>query len=1709
MSDVSRRLADLSPEKRALLAKHLGATAADRGVPGSEAVAIIGLGCRFPGRSNSPEAFWELLHAGVDAIGPIPVDRWDSEAYYDPDPAVPGKMNTRWGAFLEGVDQFDAEFFGISPREASALDPQQRLLLEVAWETLEDAGQMHAGLAGSATGVFVGVHSHSVDYLQLMRANGLAPLDGYTCTGTAHSILANRLSFLLDLHGPSLAIDTACSSSLVATHLACQSIRAGESDLALACGLNLILSPETSLALAKLEMLAPDGRCKTFDANANGFVRGEGCGVVLLKRLNDALRDRDRIVAVIRGSAVNQDGATNGLTAPNGRSQTRAIRRALMCAGLEPSRVSLVETHGTGTALGDPIEVEALASVYGRSTEPARPCHLGAVKTNIGHLEGAAGIAGLIKAALSLEHRVIPPNLHFTALNPHISLDGTRFEIPTRPQPWSAGDGQSRCAAVSSFGFGGTNAHLILEEAPARSPALRPQSFAPETHVLPLSARSIEALRALAGSYATFLADPLRGAGLSVGDIAYTASVRRLHHRHRLAVIGRSHHEWIEQLVQFVERGRSRLTDPEASANAKGRSQVDFDRDERSTMVEAHAKRYAEGLDVDWGTLHRTGGECVLLPRYPWQRKRYWITSLQRRVLEIDGHGAELARGDWFYEIDWQLKSHLETPRPREAPDYFPEPAALAVRMASRVLELSFQNGLDDLDGLLPKLEALALDYLVLGLARIGIPFGTGERWSIEGLAARRHIQPHHTRLLARFHEILEPAGFIEQDGLAWQSSCPPGLQDPDRLYRQLRDEYPAAQQVLDLVKQCGSQLAEVLAGGLDPLQLLFSEDGEASAERIYADPPFAKVGNALVADTIDAALAGLPANRTLRVLEIGAGTGGTTARVLPRLPGRRTEYIFTDVSKLLLRKAAQKFGDFPFVRFECLDIEQDPEAQGFGPSQFDVIIAANALHATQDLRQSLAHVRALLSPGGMVVLLEGTGSRLWVDLTFGLTEGWWRFADSRTRQSGPLVSAEGWKELLAAAGFPLAACIPCQARTETALVEQAILVARRPSVDANSRVGTEARRIPFIPRSARGESRWLIFADSRAVGPALAEHLRTVGETFVLVSPGERFEVIDSARFRIRPDCPDDYDMLLATVLGSGLPIHAAIHLWSLDAETPHDATPQAWEAPLVGTCGSTMLLVQALLRAGHVPVRGLWLVTRGAQPAAAEDGPLGLAQVPLWGLGRALALEHPELWGGLIDLDARGDESEAWELLRQVNLVEPEDQIALRRGDRYVARLVRRPAPGSKTLRIRGDGAYLITGGLGRLGLLVAGWLAQQGARHLVLLGRRGLTADLSHNTIQPDEARDARVAAIRAIEGLGATVEIVAADVGDDALMDSVLSRFGATAPQLRGVVHAAGAFAFRPLHQVVLADLRAEYRCKVMGSWVLHRGTIEHDLDFFVLFSSGASVWGVKGLAPYGAANQFLDGLAHYRRSLGLPAISINWGLWAGSSSSEANRSAALGGVKGMESEPALRAFGELLNGGPPQVVVAAIDWDRFKPLYSFKRIRLFLARILESVDKRHAVPITSFNSLADRLRSVQPREARELLFVQVREEIARILGIDPESFVESAEGFFQMGMDSISSVQLSRSLGTKLGCKLPPTIALEYPRIKALCRHLEQNVLGMTGPGMTDESARAAPPVSHEDGSISDQLDQYSEEELAMRLDREIDRLTGAKDRGTL
>jgi myxalamid-type polyketide synthase MxaB len=545
MMDVAQRVANLTAVQRQLLEARL-----KRRPEIAQPIAVVGMACRLPGAANL-ERYWELISSGRSAFQEIPADRWDVDEFYDRDPDTPGKMATRWCAFVEGVDQFDSLFFGITPREATRMDPQQRMLLEVSWEALEHAGLAPDQLAGTATGVFVGIGGTDYSKIPVQYDNYHELIDAHVGTGNALSIASNRVSYIFDLRGPSLSVDTACSSGMVGLHMAIQSLRAGECDTALAGGVNLILSPEVTIAFSKARMLSATGRCRPFDAEADGYVRGEGCGMLVLKRLTDATREGDNILAVIRASAVNQDGRTSGITAPNSLSQQACIRAALTAAGVDPAEVSYIEAHGTGTPLGDPIEVQSLSKLFPRRDAQEPPCYIASVKANIGHTETVSGIAGLIKVILMMRHGTIPPQAGLQHLNPNINLAGTRLEIPRSTIPWNA---TSRIAGVSSFGFGGTNTHVVLEA--AEEPAAEPIETAVDRprHILALSARTKDALPAIARAYHRRLTDLSHS---RLADFCYSANVGRSHFNQRACLVAGSRSQLLEQLEALAAGKRA------------------------------------------------------------------------------------------------------------------------------------------------------------------------------------------------------------------------------------------------------------------------------------------------------------------------------------------------------------------------------------------------------------------------------------------------------------------------------------------------------------------------------------------------------------------------------------------------------------------------------------------------------------------------------------------------------------------------------------------------------------------------------------------------------------------------------------------------------------------------------------------------------------------------------------------------------------------------------------------------------------------------------------------------------------------------------------------------------------------------------------------------------------------------------------------------
>jgi len=546
MSDNNERIDSLSPLKRALFALEEMKTKLKKVQrEKSEPIAIVGMSSRFPGADNNDE-YWDILKNGIDTISEVPKDRWDIDSFYDSSPGKRGKIISRYGGFIkQKIDQFDPAFFGISPREAIKMDPQQRLLLEVTWEAFENAGISPKDMSNSRTGVFVGICSN--DYGLIQKENqGYSGIDAYTGSGNATSIAANRISYLLDLQGPSLSIDTACSSSLVTVHLACQSLRNGEANMAVAGGVSILLTPEASITFSQANMLAPGGRCRTFDANAEGYVRGEGCGMIVLKRLSDARKDNDNILAVIRGSAVNQDGRTNGLTAPSSITQQRVFQEALDFAKVKADDISYIEAHGTGTSLGDPIEIQALnGAMESRANDDK--CYIGSSKTNIGHLEGASGIAGLIKTVLALKHKLIPAHLNFSKINPLIPIDETPFEIPIKTIDWQVKD-KKRIAGIHSFGFGGTNAHVILQEAPKQK--IEQNKNDRQTHLLCLSAKSKNGLKEIALRFSDFAK---KNKNISLADLCSTANRGRLHDEHRLAIKVHDISELIKATEDFAK----------------------------------------------------------------------------------------------------------------------------------------------------------------------------------------------------------------------------------------------------------------------------------------------------------------------------------------------------------------------------------------------------------------------------------------------------------------------------------------------------------------------------------------------------------------------------------------------------------------------------------------------------------------------------------------------------------------------------------------------------------------------------------------------------------------------------------------------------------------------------------------------------------------------------------------------------------------------------------------------------------------------------------------------------------------------------------------------------------------------------------------------------------------------------------------------------
>ena len=2236
---------------------------------GVDGIAIIGMSCRFPGARNVDE-FWRNLRDGVESVTFFS-DQELGDSGIDP-ASINDPNYVKAGCVIEGIDLFDASFFGYSTKEAETIDPQQRLFLECAWEAIEDAGytpQTYEGLIGVFGGARMSsyVNNMSSELSRVGTASGFQAL-----IGNDKDYLTTRVSYKLNLRGPSVAVQSACSTSLVAIHMACESLRSEECDMALAGGVAISVPQKQGYFYQEGMIFSPDGHCRAFDARAQGIIGGNGVGIVLLKRLADALADADHIYAVVRGSAVNNDGWSKvGYTAPSLEGQTAVISEALAMADIEPETITYIEAHGTGTEMGDPMEVETLNRVFRTNTDKKGFCALGSVKTNFGHLDTAAGVASLIKTVLALKYKQLPPSLHFEKPNPRIDFPNTPFFVNTKLSEWKA-DGYPRRAGISSFGVGGTNAHVVLEETPAPRPA--DNDIERPLHLMTLSARSKNALQELARGYEAFLEthpDAL------LADVCFTANVGRSHFPYRLAVATQSTEQLREQMAAYAggikskrlvtahvetetirkvaflftgqgsqylgmgqqlyytqpafrkaldrcaeilkshldrpllsvifeeegdspvlnetaytqpvlfaleyalaemwwswgiepsivmghsvgeyvaacvagvfsledglnliaARGRliqalpqkgemaavfageervaaavapytndvsiaaingpenvvisgvrksirkildklasegiravqlkvshpfhSPLMEPMLSPFEKIASEIEYStpqiglisnvtgrlvknnevckasywrrhvrnpvrfelgmktlheqecelfleigpspillgmgrrclpegigvwlpslRKERSDweqLLKSLGHLYVRGVDVDWSGFDQNySRRRMSLPTYPFERKRYWFEKASEDHYRVAPTGAEM----WDSLIEaGQMQSH------------------------HGISELK----LDEYSANEPKLRRLYAAYAILALQSFGAFQHAKDRYSVETLLNWFPIQPRYRQLLFRLLEGLVEEGQLQRDGDKYENLIPIQTDSINGLVEEAKAValFSEDTKVIEFVQRCGENLGDVLVGKENPMEVIFPDGSFDMVESLYQDNPFSCYYNLIIREIVQKIVRSLPLDSRLRILEIGAGTGSTTASLLPILPLDRTTYTFTDVSSIFLHRAQKKFNAYPFIRYKLLDIQRPPKDQDFKIHDYDVVIAANVLHATQDLNETIEHIRSLLSPNGVLLIREITKPMLMFDITFGpllielvdeeLREGWpclstgkWndllksrdftevevfpeagsKFevlnehimvaqasssavlpvphaftvsakAESQERMgeitalnrrhclsvaihpllgqrlSSPLdevqfetrfstdllpflkdhriygmvvvpgtvffempvaaaqeffgtssviledmiirealvipneyvtrivqliitpessrkasfkifslVEAEGdqavtWRqhalgsirlkktdedaplrghlsleevqqrcqekvsvaafynsiisdtELFFGAGFRglknlwrrddeeasgeealgriqlpenlspeaeayrihpvmLDACLQVSLATmlsgrfniDTRVVYMPVgvnhfrlyrsnpeqlwchaivlpgetphednftadfhlfdsagqivakivgLHVKRASREALQRALTTQKtysdnlyKVQWQPRTIANSLQdqeqlrpdepgsWLIFADRGGVGQTLVELLKERGETYAMVFADGQCDIPTDGSCRIDPLNPEQFMQLFQRMPGvNGPPLRGVIHLWSLDAEPSEGLTTDSLQAAQLLGCGSVLHLVQAIARVRWMEPPRLCLVTRGAQPVESESASLAVAQAPLWGLGKVIAKEHPELNCLIVDLDSLDETNDIHALWKEVQTMDREYEVAFRSRKRYVPRLVPSSYKTSEvetSLNFHSDSTYLITGGLGGMGLELARWIAEHGARHLVLLGRGGD----SDNSIK----------VLTYMEKVGVQVMIAKADVSDQRRLAEVFEKIRVSVPPLKGIFHLAGVLEEGMLIQQNLEDLAKVMAPKVEGAWNLHTLTRDLLLDFFVLFSSISSLWGNHGMGSYTAANTFLDALAHYRRAEGLPALSINWGAFSevGMLAND-QRGAALRekiGISSFTSQQALSYFKMALRQDVSQICVAKIHWPKFMGQFSAGDELPFFSDMVSKAKSQIKDEPSSAKSEAflGLLRKASQGQRQELLEHFLKQKIAQVLHLDIDQVIEDRD-LIQMGMDSLIFLDLAQVLGKELQIKIELNKVFENPTVRAMAKRFANDIVSELPPNQNND-----------------------------------------------
>ncbi|HVO09715.1 MAG TPA: SDR family NAD(P)-dependent oxidoreductase [Vicinamibacteria bacterium] len=1496
-----------------------------------EPIAIVGMAGRFP-KARSVAEYWENLRAGRECVTFFTDEELRGSGVSEELLRDPAYVKAR--AILEDVDLFDAPFFSYTPREAEVMDPQQRLFLETAWEALEDAGY-DAERCPGPVGVYAGANISTYLHNNLHRSPEVLAAAGglQTKVGNDKDSLATRVSYQLGLRGPSVSVQTACSTSLVAVHMACASLLSGECDMALAGGVSIGFPQKVGYLYQEEGILAPDGHCRAFDEDARGTVSGSGVGVVVLKRLSDALAAGDTIRGVILGSAVNNDGSLKvGYTAPSVQGQAEVVAAALANAGVAPGTIGYLEAHGTGTALGDPVEIEALTQAFGVGTAGKGSCALGSVKTNIGHLDAAAGVAGLIKAVLVLEKREIPPSLHFEKANPRIDFASTPFRVNARLQPWSA-DGPRR-AGVSSFGIGGTNAHVVLQEAPAAPPAAPVAGW----QLLVLSARTEASLARAAEGLRAHLPST---SDAELADVAYTLQAGRRAFRHRRAVLCRG-----------VDEAVRALSDAEPSLSLGG-----FAPDGSRRLVFLFPGQGAQRVGAG-AALHREGGV--------FREELDRCCDLLKPELGVDLRGLLYPPAGLEAESERQLQETWLT-----------QPAVFALDWA------------------------LARQWLAWGLS---------------------------------------PCAFLGHSVGEYVAACLAGVM--------------AAEDAIRLVAERGRLLQSLPRGAMLAVPL-----------------PEAEV-LPLVAGALSLAAVNAPSQCVL------SGPEAAIAAAASELRGRgiegrrlRTSHAFhSSMTEPILAAFEAR------VRSVRLHAPRIPFLSNVTGTWVTAEQATEPAYWSRQIRSTVRFADALdvaLADGAAALLEVGPGSTLTglarQHASFGPQHVALSSMQTETVAAGQAEPAQRVLARLWACGVEVDwKTLHAGSRRRRVPLPTYPFERRRYFVEPPS---SEARPRSTLPRKRRDVGQWcsvpvwrqvppgfataaeaadscrrswLVLAEATGPGAEVAAALRRRGEPVAVAHPGRDFERHSAEEFTIRPEAEEDYRAVLRELAGCGREPRLVVHAWSAgfpdEGAADGELLDRAWREGF----GAARLLLQALAQVrGASPLRLVALASGLHEVIGGEA--TRPERLPLLGVCRVAPQEQPDLECLSLDVTAPGsgalDDATLDLVIEQCLTGEPGSTLAIRNGHLWREDFGPVPLPPalSDRLRIREGGTYLITGGLGRIGLEIAGFLARSARARLVLVGRsrlpeRGEWADWVSSRGEADPV-SRRIVAVLALESLGAEVVTVQADVADAQAMEARVAGAEARLGPIHGVVHAAGVTtgpSFGPLGTLSAQACAEQFRVKVQGTHVLQQVLAGRALDFCVLMSSLSTALGGLGMAAYAAANLYLDGVAVQRRQAGEAGwTSVGWdGWWLGEEGGA--RPATPLAALAMSRAEGIAVLERLLGGRPtPRVLISTAD---------------LAARGGRWVEREE--PPESAAAAATR----HPRRELSGAYVAPRNEVERsiagiwqtLLGIEE---VGVHDGFLELGGHSLLATQIATRLRETFGVEVALRDVFEAATVAGLAERV--------------------------------------------------------------